>query len=276
MSNALPQIAGGFELALALAGAVLLWRIALSPAARTRPASNPLAPWQAPLSDFLTFLLLVVGASFALVVAAGATAKFLPLRGDEVTVFNGAAAQLGMLLGVIAYRLLVERAPPPAPTMGPGILASGAVTFLVSLPILIATAKAWELLLQVCGLPVDKQDLVGMFANAGSPWMLCVMVTLAVVLAPLTEELVFRAGLFRYFRTRMPRGIALLAPALFFASLHVNWKTLQGLSSLAPLAVLAMIFSVAYERTGRLGTPIVAHALFNLNTILLIFSGVGL
>ena len=73
----------------------------------------------------------------------------------------------------------------------------------------------------------------------------------------------------------MPRWAALLIPALLFASLHVNWVTLEGLASFAPLAVLAIMFSLAYERTGHIGTPMVAHALFNLNTVILIFAGVG-
>jgi membrane protease YdiL (CAAX protease family) len=62
---------------------------------------------------------------------------------------------------------------------------------------------------------------------------------------------------------------------VLFASLHVNWRTWEGLTSFVPLVLLAIMFSLAYERTGNIGTPIVAHALFNLNTIVLIFSGVG-
>jgi membrane protease YdiL (CAAX protease family) len=143
----------------------------------------------------------------------------------------------------------------------------------VVLPLLLVTATLWEHALKLCGLPAEKQDLVGMFANADSPWVLAAMIVLAVVVAPVTEELVFRAGLFRFLRTRVPRWIALLGPSLFFAALHVNWSTLQGLASLAPLVVLAVVFSVAYERTGHIGTPIVAHACFNLNTIFVILSG---
>jgi len=139
---------------------------------------------------------------------------------------------------------------------------------------LMATAKAWEVLLRLSGLPVERQDLIGIFANVESSWMLALMISLAVLIAPITEELVFRAGLYRYFRTRIPRVVALVAPALFFAALHVNWDTLRGLSSLVPLVVLAVLFSIAYERTGNIGTPMVAHALFNLNTVALILSGV--
>jgi membrane protease YdiL (CAAX protease family) len=38
--------------------------------------------------------------------------------------------------------------------------------------------------------------------------------------------------------------------------------------------MLAIVFSLAYERTGRIGTTMIAHALFNLNMILLVLVGV--
>lgn len=264
------------ELGFALGGAVLLWRLVLSPTARVDRPAAALPGWDLPLADFLVFLISVMGGSFLAAILAGAVLRFLPLQGDAVTVFHGAAAQLGMLAGTLAFRGLLDRtrrdpAPPPRSFIVPGI-----ATFLISLPVLIAVAKLWEALLEVTGLPTDKQDLIGMFAHADSPWLITVMILLAVVIAPLGEELVFRAGLFRYLRTRLPRWIALLLPALFFASLHVNWTTLQGLTSLVPLAVLAIIFSLAYERTGHIGTAVVAHALFNLNTVGLIFSGIPL
>ncbi len=263
------------ELMLAVAGAVLLWRLVLSPSARGRPAARRLAPWTATGPEFFLFVLCVLGGSFLFGAAASLLLRHLSLRGDAVTVVSGAATQFGMLAGVLFHRLRFE--PAPAGDAGrPGIFAGGAATFLMCLPVMLLTAAVWERLLQLAGLPVERQDLIGMFANAESAWLLAVMIALAIAIAPLTEELVFRAGLFRYLRTRVPRWLALAGPAVFFAVLHVNWSTLQGLSSLAPLAVLAVLFSLAYERTGQIGTAIVAHALFNLNTLVLIFAGVGL
>lgn len=264
------------EIGLALFGLVVLWRVALSPAARARPRDTRIAPWNLPVSEFFFFVLSVLAGSFLLAGLASAGAKPLGLRGDAATVLSGAAAQLGMLAGALIYWSKPERGPPTAPPEAPNSFVSGAATFVICLPLLLITAALWELVLKACGLPVERQDLITMFANAESPWLLAIMIALAIVIAPLTEELVFRAGLYRFLRTRIPRWIALTAPALVFASLHVNWKTLQGLTSLAPLTVLAILFSLAYERTGRIGTSIVAHALFNLNTVILIFSGVGL
>jgi hypothetical protein len=275
MRSSLSVAAASLELVLAFAGALLLWRLVLSPAARARRTPSPLPAWDAPVTDFLTFLLSILGGFFIAAIAAGATVKHLPLRGDAVTIFNGSAAQLGMLSGIAIYWATKrERVRPAPPREGKNVFVTGAATFLVALPLLIGTAKAWEFFLQLSGLPAERQDLIGMFAHADSPWLLAIMIALAVLIAPFTEELVFRAGLFRYFRTRMPRWIALLVPSLFFATLHVNWQTLEGFASLAPLTMLAIVFSLAYERTGRIGTPIIAHALFNLNTVVLILCGI--
>ena len=269
------NVVASFELAIAVAGAILLWRLVLSPAARATRTPPILPRWEVTITEFLVFLLFIIGGTFVLAAAGGLVAKALDLRGDTLTVFTGSAAQIGMLAGVWFYWSQPERGRPTNPPGGPGIIASGAATFLVSLPLLLLAAKASEVVLRAAGLPTERQSLIAMFANADSPLLLAIMILLAVVVAPLTEELVFRAGLFRFLRSWIPRWLALGVSALLFASLHVNWATLEGLTSFMPLAVLAVMFSLAYERTGKIGTAIVAHAFFNLNTIILIFSGVG-
>jgi uncharacterized protein len=266
------------EVGFVLAGLGLLWRLVLGPRARIERRPPALRPWDAPVANFVLFLLFVMFGTTAVVLIGGAIARQLALTGDALLIFTGAAGQLGMLAGVAAYRFQVEptRGFSDARADGPGVLVSGFVTFLIAWPLVIATGNAWEIFLRQFGVPAERQSLIRMFAHAESPLLLMGMTTVAVVLAPLAEEFVFRAGLFRYFRTRMPRIIALTAPGVLFASLHVeNWSTLEGFASFAPLTMLAVVFSVAYERTGRIGTPIVAHALFNLNTVILILSGVG-
>ncbi|MCX6944811.1 MAG: CPBP family glutamic-type intramembrane protease, partial [Opitutales bacterium] len=53
-------------------------------------------------------------------------------------------------------------------------------------------------------------------------------------------------------------------------AMHAN------LASFAPLVALGLVFALAYERTGRISTTIVAHALFNLTATLLVLAGVDL
>ena len=276
MSFSLANLLAALEIAMALSGLVLLWRLRLRRAARVNRPAARLARWEITLVDFLLFLLFIIGGSFLGGVMGAVLARGFDLRGDASTVFTGAAAQIGMLGGVWLYWARPERGPPHSPAGGENVFLSGATTFLISLPLLILSAKLWELVLKYFNLPTERQSLIAMFANADSPWVLAIMIALAIIIAPLTEELVFRAGLFRYLRSRLPRWLALVGSSLLFASLHVNWRNLEGLTSLVPLMVLAVMFSLAYERTGKIGTPIVAHALFNLNTVALIFSGLGL
>jgi len=149
-------------------------------------------------------------------------------------------------------------------------LRAGLITFAIALPLLVTVGILWTLFLNRVGLPAERQELIGLFAEAKSPFLLGSLVVLASIVAPITEELVFRAGLFRYARTRLPRWAALLLPAVVFGALHGN------LASFAQLVTLGVLFSLAYERTGNIAVPMVAHALFNLNTIALILSGVDL
>ncbi len=281
MADTTTLIVGSFELALLCAGVVLLYRLLADRQRRAALRQRRLPAWTAPLSDFFLFLFLIYVGFVAFGLGSAALTKNLNVEGDPAKIWQSAATQLGMLGGCLGFALLRRSPKPTAPItedknaglLGSNSIVSGIAVFLIIVPIVVVVARGWELVLKLCHLPVDKQDLIGMFANTKSPWTLAIMITLAVVIAPITEEMVFRGGIFRYLRTRMPRWIAMLGPALVFAALHVNWSTLQGLSSLAPLLALAVVFSLAYEHTGRIGTVIVAHALFNLNTVLVVLSG---
>ena len=173
---------------------------------------------------------------------------------------------------MFGFKTFLERknGNPSNPPAWSKITQYGIVTLLIALPILTVVGLSWQYLMQLLGVPLEEQDLIAIFANIESPILLGLMIILAIVMAPVTEELIFRGGIFRYFRTRVPRWVALLGPALLFAALHAN------LASFAPLTVLGIIFALAYERTGSIAVPIIAHGLFNLNTIILIFAGVGL
>ena len=259
-----------FELGCVAAGLFLLWRHGFSPAAR---ATVPrLSAWEAPWPEFLTFAASVLLGTFLVAALAALISRQAGLSGHAATIANGAGAQFGMLLGVLLHHwVLAPAGREPPPTAGT-ILRSGIVTFLAALPLLLLTAQLWDFALRAAGLPTTRQDLIRILNELDSPILLAAMVLLAIVIAPLTEELVFRGGVFRYLRTRWPRWAALLLPAACFAALHVNWSTLEGLSSALPLVVLAVVFSLAYERTGHLGTAVVAHACFNLNTLLVLFA----
>lgn len=261
------------ELGLLLTGLVLLWRFVVRPAARLPGQPDVLGPWSVSLVDFLLFAFLVFAAGLLGSVASGLLIGGAHLSADAKTVASSAGFQFGLLAGAALLPLNLGRSPLSA-SFAPGSFVSGAVVFLIALPVITVVNLVWLWLLQLFGVPAEQQDLLRLFTETDSALLLGVMVLLATVVAPIAEELLFRATMFRYLRTRVPRWLALLLPGTVFAALHVNWLTLDGLASFAPLVTLAVVFSLAYERTGRIGTAVVAHALFNLHTILLLFSGI--
>lgn len=264
------------EIALALAGLAVWWLGALRPAARAQPPR--LAPWSISLSDFFACALAVIGGGFLVqLLIQAVTNPFLrkaSITEDSRLIVYSAAFQLGLLAGIFcAYFYLrsrpenVKAAPPPR---AGSPVPAGLLTFVAVLAAagpFGLVSLAWGQLIQLFGLPLKPQETLELFEHAHSRAALAGLFVFATVIAPMAEELVFRAGLFRYLRTRIPHWAALLLPALLFAALHWNW------ASLGPITALAIVFSLAYERTGRIGVVMIAHGLFNLNSILLVFAG---
>ena len=83
-------------------------------------------------------------------------------------------------------------------------------------------------------------------------------IVVAVVMAPLFEEIVFRGFLFRGFANSWGWVWAALASSAIFGAAHLQ------LDVFLPLAALGFVLAWAYHRTGSLWTCITMHAIFNL------------
>jgi membrane protease YdiL (CAAX protease family) len=209
--------------------------------------------WPPPLDGSMGFFHVLVAAGFQLGLIAGlAHAWFWHLRPSRRSPALSAVEPVSNAENGNAFRL---------------VLRDGTLTFIVALPLVWLTSFLWQNLLNLFGIEAPPQDIVLLFARSGDWLSLGAMITFAVLVAPVAEELLFRVGLFRWLRGRVARTLALLMPAIAFSMLHAS------LAVLGPLVVLSVVFSIAYERSGRAGVPILAHALFNLNTIALVLAG---
>lgn len=265
----------GYEIVLALVGLVLLWRTVIGPKARAS-ARRLIANWNIPVVDFGFYL------AFAILGAAclsSASALLTRHSGSDAALVVGAGGfHVGALCGIVLFWALYRRREfgDIFSTPSRGDLVSGLATFLIALPVLFAVSNLWEYALGLMGVPAEKQELVDLLEKSGSPMLRLGLMLEATLLVPLSEEMIFRAGLFRFARTRVPRWVAIIGTSLVFGALHVEWSNhMKGIASFLPLTALASIFCLAYERTGRIATTMVAHALFNLNTLILVFAGVG-
>lgn len=89
---------------------------------------------------------------------------------------------------------------------------------------------------------------------------------MAIVMAPVIEELLFRGVFYPTIKSRGYPRVALWGTSVMFALVHYNLLTFL------PLTLLALILAWLYERTGNLLAPIMAHSCFNtINFVLLVF-----
>jgi len=191
--------------------------------------------------------------------------------GSGVMVLGGFLLQGGMLYLFLRFRFHFRR--PNEGPLSPRILSTGQglVTglfyFLASLPVVYGTGVVWNGFLELLrsrGMEIDlpMQDAVVLFQNTRDPLTLFGMLVLAVVVAPVVEEAVFRGGVFRFLKGKVPLALALLASGFLFGLIHGNLQSLPG------LVAVGVCLGLAYELSGSLKVPIFFHAFFNLNSVI--------
>lgn len=146
---------------------------------------------------------------------------------------------------------------------------AGIVGYCAVLPFFAAGVLAMFALqygLRVAGLHVEPPahpDMVGLGEISLQKRMLLLL--MAGVFAPVTEELMFRGALFRGLRERWSFWPSALSVALIFAVIHP-----QGALAIPPLAALAVGFAGLREWRGSLIAPVLAHAIHNSTLIILL------
>jgi membrane protease YdiL (CAAX protease family) len=270
------------EFLLLLSGAILLGFFAM-PAFRERWLKpNRLPSWAVTPYEFMIFvgIIFITGISlqmFLQLTVGKSIVEATDRAGLEILAYGGGLSG-GCILGWLLFQGMRRRwyaeygaMPPPDGTPArltfAQVLRAGGATLLIALPVVTIVSLLWAFFLRRMGIPDDPQPLIAIFSETKSVWVLVGMLVVACVLAPISEELLFRGGLHRFLRQRTGRTIALLASGLLFGAVHGNW------AGFLPLAVLGMILAIAYEVTGDIRVPIVTHALFNLNTVIIVLSG---
>lgn len=111
----------------------------------------------------------------------------------------------------------------------------------------------------------DPQALIAIFQDGGDPVAIGLLVVMAVVLAPVAEELIFRGCIYRFFKTQTTLLAAQVISAALFSLMHAN------LFSFVPLLLVGIFLAGVYERSGNLLVPIWFHAFFNGFSLLMLY-----
>jgi membrane protease YdiL (CAAX protease family) len=114
--------------------------------------------------------------------------------------------------------------------------------------------------------PAPPENPIIEIVARGNAVLLALLFSLAVIWAPIVEETVFRGGLYRALRTRLPMVLAALVSALVFGLMHGYPVLLLG-----PVITIGFIFALIREWRGSLIGPMCAHALNNATVLTLVY-----
>jgi len=175
----------------------------------------------------------------------------------------------GFLLPCIVFFLLREidsskyKAPLTSRTLSlTAITQTSLRSFILYWPLLFLVYWVWAKFLP------DAKPQGNVQALREGDWVMrCKLVFLAVIVAPLTEEVFFRGILYRTLKSLLDAGPAILVTSLAFALAHLN------LLAFGPLFALSVFLIISYERSGHLAVPILYHACFNLLMVIFIIFG---
>ncbi len=138
------------------------------------------------------------------------------------------------------------------------IVSTAAVLLFAAYPLLYAAGGISRLVLEDDS---TRQQIVEMFTGSETLQQRVLIIVLAISIAPMTEEFIFRFFLYGVFKRYFGRGVGLVLNALLFAAVHVH------LPSFGPLFVLGGCLTLAYEWSGSILVSMTMHALFNFFTL---------
>ncbi len=174
---------------------------------------------------------------------------------------------IGLVLQVVVFALallpLLAAGRPFSRLWGPtrttGAMVAIGLATGVGVAIVAYTLNAIVVLLAGVEDPVEQQLLQDALAG-GLP--LALVALLAVVVAPLAEEVIFRGVLFRALADRINLAVGLVLSSVIFALIHIEVVVSQPFA-LVGLFTVGFLLALAFHLTGNLMVAVLGHAVFN-------------
>ena len=142
--------------------------------------------------------------------------------------------------------------------------------FLMCLPLIWIASLIWTHLLtalEAAGAidAFEPQALITLFQDGGDPIAISLLVALAILLAPIVEEIVFRGCVYRFLKSQTTLLPAQILSGCVFSFMHWN------LMSFVPLVIVGVFLARVYEKSGNLIVAIWFNAFFNAFSLLMLF-----
>ena len=133
--------------------------------------------------------------------------------------------------------------------------ASTGTVFLLAAYPLISLAET--IAQRFLGGDSSRQNIIELFSGSRAIDQRIMIIVFAVAIAPVVEEFLFRFFLYGVLKRYFGRAFGIISNSLLFGAVHGH------LPSFAPLFVLGICFTIAYEWSGSILVSMTMHALFN-------------
>lgn len=184
-----------------------------------------------------------------------------PTTGDVNIILNLVLSESIVLLPVLAVTMITKKETSLKELLGFHKIKISTVLMIVVFSFLIMPLAT--LLNAISMLFVDNEvaDLSGSILHV--PFLL-VFFTMAIF-GPLCEEIVFRGIIFHSYRRSRNLVYAVLASAVLFGLMHMNFNQ-------APYAIaLGIMMALLVEATGSTTSSFIVHMIFNGETVVVLF-----
>ncbi len=193
---------------------------------------------------------------------------------DQAKILLGLYGGQALVVATFAWLQLTARKPATSKRRGPldaALLGVGALALFW--PMAAATGTlAGEVVswLRQEDLSPIAHDTLGLLLGSDRDAWFALMVGLVVIVAPISEEVMYRGVIQETFgRLGLSRWAAIALTSGAFAVMHA---TVAPLHAVLSLFVLSLGLGWIYERTGRLSASITMHVLFNAGNLVIAFT----
>ena len=133
-------------------------------------------------------------------------------------------------------------------------VSTGVILLLAATPLILLAEVITQ---SFFGGGSSRQEIVDLFNSSQTIKQRVMIIVLAVIVAPMSEEFIFRFFIYGVLRRYFGIVIGLLFNAALFAAAH------NHLPSALPLFILGGCFTLAYEWSGSILVSMAMHSLFN-------------
>jgi membrane protease YdiL (CAAX protease family) len=213
-------------------------------------------------------------------VIVGSSLARMALQGEQNehkvrAITTAAGFVFAIVSGLVLMRVASDKSKRTGMQMATGDLRRGVVAFLIAVPFVLGTSVVSTMLYTKINQKAPDNaahELLRLYRENPNDIWVWVLLGSAVLLAPVVEELMYRAFLQTGFLAATKRAwVAILGTSVLFTLAHIGTPDKPNVPwhALPTLFVLSLGMGVAFERSGRIGVPILMHVLFNASNVVI-------